>query len=654
MFERVEELNSQIHIRGLVDRRFLYDLKNYYGNSRIARLFSEKIFSILANTVVTPIFFALEVYFICQELYSKTHRQKYAIIMEELRTHTWLHFLFKETVDNPTADLSLLRDFQYSLKPYQLEFLKDYESKKSKLQLHGYILAYEQGLGKTLTSVALMHCMKKDLVIVIAPKSSLRTVWKNELEAYFKEKPEVFVFGDKILKPNTRYVVVNYENIDKIIPIISKLKFFNLGIIVDESHNFKTFGNKRVSDLVDLQKNSHCKDLLLMSGTPIKALGAELIPALTLLDPKFDESAMEVFKSVFGVNVPVALSIVKHRMGFMMIRKLKSEVLNLPEKKYKEIKISIPNSQIYTIPVVKEKLAIFMKGRMEFYLKDIDQYRDRFFEILDYFRKNNPRHEFELDRYMRFVQFLKRAQHHGLKELTDKEKEFIRKFEKNVLEPSLPSEMKKEFRKIKSVVKYVYLKVMGETMGELQHLRRDMYAEIIKKSADIFSQVIKESIKKTVMFTTYVDVLVMANEEIKKRKFNPIIVYGQNVSERDGLVKAFKEEPDKNPLIATIQTLSTAVTLVEANTVIFINSPWRSVDKAQAEDRVHRIGQDTEVFIYTVVLDTGKDKNLSTRLEEIVEWSKEMFEAMVGEGTDAEKEQIKIEIAARLSGSRLQ
>jgi hypothetical protein len=80
----------------------------------------------------------------------------------------------------------------------------------------------------------------------------------------------------------------------------------------------------------------------------------------------------------------------------------------------------------------------------------------------------------------------------------------------------------------------------------------------------------------------------------------------------------------------SIQTLSTGVTLVEANTVIFLNQPWRYVDRVQAEDRVHRIGQDTPVNIYLYVLDTGGEPNLSTRMEDIISWSREMFEGIVG------------------------
>ena len=77
--------------------------------------------------------------------------------------------------------------------------------------------------------------------------------------------------------------------------------------------------------------------------------------------------------------------------------------------------------------------------------------------------------------------------------------------------------------------------------------------------------------------------------------------------------------------------MSTGVTLTEADTMIFLNKPWRHVDYAQASDRIHRIGQDVDVTIYSLVLDTGETENLSTRMESISEWSKEQFENIVGD-----------------------
>ena len=55
------------------------------------------------------------------------------------------------------------------------------------------------------------------------------------------------------------------------------------------------------------------------------------------------------------------------------------------------------------------------------------------------------------------------------------------------------------------------------------------------------------------------------------------------------------------------------------------------MDYEQASDRCYRIGQDTEVYIYKMVLDTGEEPNLSTRMQDILAWSKNEFQTIMGD-----------------------
>ena len=118
---------------------------------------------------------------------------------------------------------------------------------------------------------------------------------------------------------------------------------------------------------------------------------------------------------------------------------------------------------------------------------------------------------------------------------------------------------------------------------------------------------------------------------LSKNKLHPVAIYQKTSKNMNTIIKNFKTNETINPLITTIQMMSTGVTLTEANTIIFLNKPWRYNEYQQASDRIHRIGQDTEVFIYTLLLDTDGRENLSTGMERVMEWSKEMFEHMMGE-----------------------
>ena len=98
------------------------------------------------------------------------------------------------------------------------------------------------------------------------------------------------------------------------------------------------------------------------------------------------------------------------------------------------------------------------------------------------------------------------------------------------------------------------------------------------------------------------------------------------------LIQSFKNDDEIEVLIATSQTLSTGVTLTEANQMFFFGTPWRSADYNQCCDRIYRIGQNTDVDIYNILLDTGDKLNLSTRMNDILNWSDDMFTNMVEGG----------------------
>ena len=170
---------------------------------------------------------------------------------------------------------------------------------------------------------------------------------------------------------------------------------------------------------------------------------------------------------------------------------------------------------------------------------------------------------------------------------------------------------------------------MGEVIGGLlSKLRVNMIKDMLKYSK--IEEIIEDSRKKTIIFTTYVDVLKACHDYLKNDKnLHPVTVSGENTKDILNTLNMFKHKSNVNPLIATAQTLATGVTLVEANTVVFLNPLWRRIDEEQAFSRAWRIGQDTEVYVFKLLLDTGDEPNLSSRMIEINEWSRVLFEGIV-------------------------
>ena len=112
--------------------------------------------------------------------------------------------------------------------------------------------------------------------------------------------------------------------------------------------------------------------------------------------------------------------------------------------------------------------------------------------------------------------------------------------------------------------------------------------------------------------------------------YKPLKVYAETNSELVPMVKQYREDPDINPMVTTYASLSTAVPLMMANTLIMLNSPFRHHEQDQAVSRCNRLGQDKQVYVYRFFLDTEGIPNLSTRSEDIFEWSKQQVEQILG------------------------
>ena len=629
------EAGNVITVTGFKTDPLLSYLERRYNTGRITEFMFRDV---SYRSFEIDSFFAVELLYMINEILDPTIKTRkvytgdritLANLSQLLVENTWLHSL-ENHITNQTKH-SYLDKFNVQFKDYQMDFIENvYFTEKQRMSLHGYLLAFEPGLGKTLTGLATMEDSNKQYTIIVCPKNTIHNVWENEINSKYKTKQSIWsIDSSEPLTSKYKFYIVNYESMNKLIPILGELRKKSGGLIVDETHNFKDDDASRTRVLYTVVDNANISDILLMSGTPIKAMGKEMIPILKLLDPtRFTPEVEERFKHIFGKSAQIATDVMAHRLGKVMHRKRKVDVLQLPEKTIAELKIKIPNGNKYTLENVKELVVKFRKERLEYYSKNYKKYEEMYTRTLEVFKKSLITKE-DIKEFENYLDDVDHVIRYGYD--TEEDRLVVKRvnvYEKTKIIPYLKGQDKKDFMASRAVVKYVELKVLGEILGRLlNNLRADMFKEMIQHSGiDI---IVKEAAKKTICFSTYVDVVDSAAEYFISKKMRPAIVKGSLSNELDATLTLFKNDPKINPLIATIQKLSTGSTLTEANTVIFLNTPWRSVDLVQAMDRVHRIGQDTDVFVYKCLLDTGTKDNLSDRMESILQWSQEMFSTIV-------------------------
>lgn len=630
----VQEQGTYVLIRGFPVAAFFKQLSKHYQTHKLENLI-HVVHSIgIAQWTVNTRTVKIHRFFLPEIVYLLTKFNMSQTLIGDIQRGSWMGAPITNKTDCKVERISA--NMNCTLMPHQQTFVENYADLKDSHRLRGYLLSFGQGLGKTITAIALMEALGKERVVVICPKNTMVETWKSHFQRFYKKEQSIYVAGFDKKFNGERFCIFNYDAIDKL-NALDGVKTSKMGIIVDESHNFLRIQAARTRKLIDLAKSSDDADVLLVSGTPIRSNGQDLVPLISMLDPLFDDEAAQIFKDSFGINTKIASEVLHARLKRMMERVTK-DALNLPPKRRSVIKVKLPDGRKYTIKEVKKGMRIYINERLKFHRDHMVEYRQEFDECMRYLQTRPIAKTPEFQKYRAVIERL--MKHGGRFDQGDEEVAWANAYEKTVVEREFPSELLQKFRHCKAAIKYLHLKVRGEVLGQfLAKLRIEMTTAMLK--AVNIKQLIDEAEKKTIIFSSFIDTIETCEQHVRALGYKPIIIYGKNSSEIAPLAAKFQKDQSYNPLIASLQTLSTGATLTAANRVIFLNKPWRSIDYEQASDRVHRIGQDTAVDIISLVLDTGEEGNLSTRMEDIMDASARAFDAIVEERKQEEDKKLR-------------
>jgi SNF2 family DNA or RNA helicase len=648
-FQNVIIKDGYIKITGISYNRLKDRVTSYYSDDSIINIFlkgynassykrylNKKIpkSAILIEYIYTPIFFALEIVKLFETLSKRYRDASYHNIAASIYKNTWLSKA--DSAQSNTALLSLnnLDRINLELNVYQKEFIENYPKLKAFLNLRGYILAFEQGLGKTLTAVGLAECLNKDRVYIICP-NTLKENWALEIKKYYTEyskdadlwKQSVYICDNPTFRfdvNTTRFIITNNESINKMIPFA---KTGNNLLIIDESHNFRNLNGKRVNELIEFSNLLGSDDVLVMSGTPIKAAPSEIVPALMLIDPSFTEEAAQIYSKAFNLSSSTGTAIVQSRFGKIIYRKEKDELKGLPEKHVDTISFSITDKDKYRLSYVKD---LIIERYRQIYSEELlknEDYRDRFVTLIDrYSTSSND----DKKKYINWV--IKTVNTSRSMALHEIDAEFMDTYLGRFIYPTITNkDTRDEIKHLESKFIQMERSCMGRAIGEiLPKYRRDMFIKLWDENKSYFITEIKKSIKKIIIFSQFKDVVNHITDDLNNSGIVTVKVTGDVVNKaRLDVFTQFKEDDVTYVLCATSQTVGTGVTLVEANQMFFFGAPWRQTDFEQCSDRIHRIGQTDDVYIWNVLLDTGEESNLSNRMENILKWSQEMFRSFI-------------------------
>lgn len=501
----------------------------------------------------------------------------------------------------------------------------------------------------TFMDLAFAECITPPVAaqvkIIISPKNAILSVWKKHLDTIYKRKVSYWVSDTpgQQAPVDREFYIFHYEALDRALILAKTLVSRNVRyvVIVDESHNFNEVTSKRsqlVIQLCNLRKDIYS---LWASGTPFKALGTEMFTILRCIDNFFTPDVMIMFRRTFGGNslTKESYDIVSNRISRFLYKIPKEAVVTGVAKPiYEKIYVKIPNSKRFLSSTIKEEMSEFIQERLQFYNQHMKKYNDRFNEILNYhyttLKTNSQRNAFK-----QYCDDVKKLKSSGYNRETNRMLSITKKYEDTILIPSLPNNLKKEFREIKTVVKSVASKVIGEALGRIYVNRRIQAGMELAKHFDM-SGIINDSVAKTLVYSSYVDVILTVKEKLTQQGYHVPIIYAKTNQNLTKIIDDFAKKDLLNPLVTTFKSLSTAVPMTMANTIIMLDVPVRQYLFDQTISRIYRLNQKKQIYVYQIYIDTKDEPNITTRIDDILEWSRDQISILVGEEFSGKDENV--------------
>lgn len=262
-----------------------------------------------------------------------------------------------------------------SMEPWLLDSVQFYQHQiegiRKLMRMKSFLLADDMGLGKSLQALTVfigdVFTGVAQIGVVICPVS-LRSNWANEIEKFTRVpytllgeevnpvngKVKTLSPGERVaqlvnfaMQMGPRILILNYE---QVAPHLDELNALNIDIaIFDEAHYIKGANTKRTKACLALKT----KRSFLLTGSPILNQVDDLWPILNRIAPKHFPNfyAFRNRYCVFGGyknKAVVGAKNVKelHQiLDQVMVRRLKKDVLDLPEVQYINVYVDLHPEQ---------------------------------------------------------------------------------------------------------------------------------------------------------------------------------------------------------------------------------------------------------------------------------------------------------------------
>ena len=440
--------------------------------------------------------------------------------------------------------------------PFQKTAIKFIHERESVL------LADEMGLGKTITVIGAINLDESLKKILIVCPLSIKSVWRKELNGWMVRKLSI---GEATADycPARRYdiFIIHYDIAHKYSEVLRKIQW-DL-IVLDEAHYIKSRQSQRTKAIVGFYHRSikkwttepiQARKKILLTGTPIMNRPAELWPLVNYLDKK-NFGKYNEFVETYCDTDPYYLRYDQEPRGYCnrekLNRLLKSTVM-------------IRRTKEEVLPELPKKLRTIMEVPVNTRLQK---------EAVEKMSLAWGKYEKDISTLERQCKFAFTAKN---------EQEYA-----NAVQ-HLTKAYNIAFFEMSSVRKQIGIQKAPIILGHLEDL---LATE-----------------QKIVVFAHHHEVMDLIEDHFP----GSVKITGKTPSnERADIVARFQNDPDVRLFIGSIKAAGTGITLNASSTVVFAELDWVPANLDQAEDRLHRIGQSSNVLVHHIVFEGSIDARIA-------------------------------------------
>ena len=551
-------------------------------------------------------------------------------VIEEKTTHfseePWKVFLGLEAIRYRFASmydpLLAMNTSKVDPLPHQIEAVYGYVLKLPRIR---FLIADDPGAGKTIMAGLIIKELKLRRIvrrILIVTPGHLKDQWRRELAERFEETFEVIDRGrlDSLyrgniwLRENQIITSIDFAKMDDVLPSIASAHF-DL-IVVDEAHKMSAYRyGEKTEKTVRYRLGEVLSDiashLLFLTATPHKGDPENFRLFLDLLEPGF-----------FATNEMVQESI-KNKDNPLFIRRVKEDLKDFSGKP-----IFLPR-HVKTIPF---NLGTDSPNEKDLYNELSKYVNTQYNKVLTRDKKRNVAFALVIlqrrlasstfallrsleRRQKRLEDLLKGAQERG------KTQEGV--FDFDVVEDLSEQDRWKEEEIWETLSVAENREELEREISTLEHLIR-LAKDIIQKEEEVKLKELKKSLRglnhkysekkdrKILIFTESRDTLEYLEKKTREWGFTTNTIHGgMKLEERIAAEGIFKNETEV--LIAT-EAAGEGINLQFCNLMINYDIPWNPNRLEQRMGRIHRYGQQREVYVFNLVAEDTREGRVLNRL----------------------------------------